>query len=258
MRIAFDVSPLSHPLLGIGNYVQGSLGGLVEVAGGAHEIVAFAPTSIRGSDRIRAASRRRSMSSSAPTATAVIPGFSARWWRRTLLFLRASTGGAECVAYLFWRECREHLRSIHLRVAAGDGCRRSTLIRALARYSLRGREENKRGTRRRVKIRAIGFGARRKTPSAGMRRHLLGSVSSASPVACPCRAWIRRSPHHESALPPFAGLHRSYTQRIIFIVGQIPVVEERHDDAESVELCAYRRMDFPTRSNGRAFARRVR
>jgi glycosyltransferase involved in cell wall biosynthesis len=55
MRIAFDVSPLSHPLLGIGNYVQGSLGGLVEAAGGAHEIVAFAPTSIRGRDRIRAA-----------------------------------------------------------------------------------------------------------------------------------------------------------------------------------------------------------
>jgi glycosyltransferase involved in cell wall biosynthesis len=55
VRIAFDVSPLSHPLLGIGNYMQGSLGGLVEVAGGAHEIVAFAPTSIRGPDRIRAA-----------------------------------------------------------------------------------------------------------------------------------------------------------------------------------------------------------
>ena len=55
MRIAFDVSPLSHPLLGIGNYIQGSLGGLAEAAGGEHEIVAFAPTSIRGGDRIRAA-----------------------------------------------------------------------------------------------------------------------------------------------------------------------------------------------------------
>ena len=55
MRIAFDVSPLSHPLLGIGNYIQGSLGGLAEAAGGAHEIVAFAPTSIRGPERIRAA-----------------------------------------------------------------------------------------------------------------------------------------------------------------------------------------------------------
>jgi glycosyltransferase involved in cell wall biosynthesis len=55
VRIAFDVSPLSHPLLGIGNYVQGSLGGLAEAAGGEHEIVAFAPTSIRGPSRIRAA-----------------------------------------------------------------------------------------------------------------------------------------------------------------------------------------------------------
>jgi alpha-1,3-rhamnosyl/mannosyltransferase len=55
VRIAFDVSPLSHPLLGIGNYIQGSLQGLVEVAAGVHEIVAFAPTSIRGPGRIRAA-----------------------------------------------------------------------------------------------------------------------------------------------------------------------------------------------------------
>ena len=55
MRIAFDVSPLSHPLLGIGNYIRGSLAGLAEAAAGRHEIVAFAPTSIRGPKRIRAA-----------------------------------------------------------------------------------------------------------------------------------------------------------------------------------------------------------
>ena len=55
MRIAFDVSPLSHPPLGIGNYIRGSLSGLVEAAGGRHEIVAFAPTSLRGPGRIRAA-----------------------------------------------------------------------------------------------------------------------------------------------------------------------------------------------------------
>jgi glycosyltransferase involved in cell wall biosynthesis len=55
MRIAFDVSPLSHPLLGIGNYIQGSLGGLAEAAAAEHEIVAFAPTSVRGPERIRAA-----------------------------------------------------------------------------------------------------------------------------------------------------------------------------------------------------------
>jgi glycosyltransferase involved in cell wall biosynthesis len=57
MRIAFDVSPLSHPLLGIGNYIQGSLAGLAKASVGAHEIVAFAPTSIRGPERIRAALR---------------------------------------------------------------------------------------------------------------------------------------------------------------------------------------------------------
>ena len=53
MRIAFDVSPLSHPLLGIGNYIQGSLAGLADASAGKHEIVAFAPTSIRGLQRIR-------------------------------------------------------------------------------------------------------------------------------------------------------------------------------------------------------------
>jgi glycosyltransferase involved in cell wall biosynthesis len=55
MRIVFDVSPLSHPLLGIGNYIRGSLGGLVEASEGRHEVVAFAPTSIRGPQAIRAA-----------------------------------------------------------------------------------------------------------------------------------------------------------------------------------------------------------
>ena len=53
MRIVFDVSPLSHPLLGIGHYIRGSLEGLVEASGGKHEIVAFAPTSLRGPGRIR-------------------------------------------------------------------------------------------------------------------------------------------------------------------------------------------------------------
>ena len=52
MRIAFDVSPLSHELTGIGNYIRGSLEGLCEVADGRHEIVAFAPTSPRGMRRI--------------------------------------------------------------------------------------------------------------------------------------------------------------------------------------------------------------
>ena len=49
MRIAFDVSPLSHaPRTGVPNYIRGSLSGLVAAAGGEHEIVPFAPTSLRG------------------------------------------------------------------------------------------------------------------------------------------------------------------------------------------------------------------
>jgi glycosyltransferase involved in cell wall biosynthesis len=48
VRIAFDVSPLSHPRTGIGNYVRGSLAGLAEASAGAHELVAFAPTRLRG------------------------------------------------------------------------------------------------------------------------------------------------------------------------------------------------------------------
>jgi len=55
VRIAFDVSPLSHPATGVGNYIRGSLAGLLEAAGGRHEVVAFAPTSIYGPARIGAA-----------------------------------------------------------------------------------------------------------------------------------------------------------------------------------------------------------
>ena len=52
MRIAFDVSPLSHPRTGVGNYIRGSLAGLVEAAGTRHEVVPFAPTSPQGKRRI--------------------------------------------------------------------------------------------------------------------------------------------------------------------------------------------------------------
>lgn len=48
MRILFDVSPLSHPRTGVGNYIRGSLAGLADAAGGRHEVVAFAPTSPAG------------------------------------------------------------------------------------------------------------------------------------------------------------------------------------------------------------------
>jgi glycosyltransferase involved in cell wall biosynthesis len=49
MRIAFDVSPLSHERTGVNNYIRGSLAGLAEVARPlGHELVAFAPTSPAG------------------------------------------------------------------------------------------------------------------------------------------------------------------------------------------------------------------
>jgi glycosyltransferase involved in cell wall biosynthesis len=52
VRIAFDVSPLSHPRTGVGNYIRCSLAGLVEAAGTEHEVVPFAPTSPQGKRRI--------------------------------------------------------------------------------------------------------------------------------------------------------------------------------------------------------------
>jgi glycosyltransferase involved in cell wall biosynthesis len=55
VRIAVDVSPLSHPRSGIGTYLRGSLAGLAEAAAGEHEIVAFAPTSPQGRKAIPAA-----------------------------------------------------------------------------------------------------------------------------------------------------------------------------------------------------------
>lgn len=50
MRIVVDVSPLSHPRTGIGNYIRGMLRGLVEA--GAGDVVAFAPASGRGAEQI--------------------------------------------------------------------------------------------------------------------------------------------------------------------------------------------------------------
>ena len=55
MRIVVDVSPLSHPRTGIGNYIRGSLAGMAGAVDGRHELVALAPTSLRGPAAIRAA-----------------------------------------------------------------------------------------------------------------------------------------------------------------------------------------------------------
>jgi glycosyltransferase involved in cell wall biosynthesis len=54
VRIAIDVTPLSHPRTGIGNYLRGMIAGLVGVAGG-HEIMGFGPVSLSGYRRIREA-----------------------------------------------------------------------------------------------------------------------------------------------------------------------------------------------------------
>jgi glycosyltransferase involved in cell wall biosynthesis len=55
MRIAVDVSPLSHPRTGIGNYLRGMVAGLAAGAGTRHELIAFAPTSTSGANLVRAA-----------------------------------------------------------------------------------------------------------------------------------------------------------------------------------------------------------
>ena len=52
MRIVYDVSPLTHPRTGVGNYILGALRGMAAVAAGEHELVAFAPAAIRGRRRL--------------------------------------------------------------------------------------------------------------------------------------------------------------------------------------------------------------
>jgi alpha-1,3-rhamnosyl/mannosyltransferase len=49
MKVAFDVSPLSHPRAGVANYMLCSLRGLVEAGA---DVLAFAPVSVRGERRI--------------------------------------------------------------------------------------------------------------------------------------------------------------------------------------------------------------
>jgi glycosyltransferase involved in cell wall biosynthesis len=52
VRIVVDVSPLALPRTGIGNYLRGMVAGLARVAGGEHELVAFAAVGIAGRRRI--------------------------------------------------------------------------------------------------------------------------------------------------------------------------------------------------------------
>jgi glycosyltransferase involved in cell wall biosynthesis len=53
MRIVLDVSPLSRPRTGIGNYIRGMVAGLAEAVGDEHKLVAFGPSGPRGRQRIR-------------------------------------------------------------------------------------------------------------------------------------------------------------------------------------------------------------
>jgi glycosyltransferase involved in cell wall biosynthesis len=55
MRIVVDVSPLSRPRTGIGNYIRGMVAGLAAAGEGRHELVAFGPSGPRGRQRIREA-----------------------------------------------------------------------------------------------------------------------------------------------------------------------------------------------------------
>jgi glycosyltransferase involved in cell wall biosynthesis len=55
VRIAYDVTPLSHPRTGVGNYILGALQGMTEAAAGSHELVAFGPVSVRGRKQLDAA-----------------------------------------------------------------------------------------------------------------------------------------------------------------------------------------------------------
>jgi glycosyltransferase involved in cell wall biosynthesis len=48
VRIAYDVTPLSHPRTGVGNYILGALKGMLAAGGTEHEFVAFGPVSVRG------------------------------------------------------------------------------------------------------------------------------------------------------------------------------------------------------------------
>jgi glycosyltransferase involved in cell wall biosynthesis len=75
VRIVVDVSPLSRPRTGIGNYVRGMVAGLAEAGDGRHEIVAFGPSGPNGRRRIREALSSTGVELRLP----LLPR--AQWWR---------------------------------------------------------------------------------------------------------------------------------------------------------------------------------
>jgi glycosyltransferase involved in cell wall biosynthesis len=68
VKIVVDVAPLSHPRTGVGNYIRGSLLGLAEA--GAHDVLAFAPASVRGKREIERALRGIEVSRRVPVMPA--------------------------------------------------------------------------------------------------------------------------------------------------------------------------------------------
>lgn len=48
MRLAFDVTPLSVPRTGIGNYMRGALSGIAQCSGDEHDVIAFSLSSRSG------------------------------------------------------------------------------------------------------------------------------------------------------------------------------------------------------------------
>jgi len=75
VRIVVDVSPLSRPRTGIGNYLRGMVAGLAEAAEGRHELVAFGPSGPSGRKRIR----ESLAGSGAELRLPLLP--KAQWWR---------------------------------------------------------------------------------------------------------------------------------------------------------------------------------
>src|SRR6266550_1044232 len=55
MRIVVDVTPLSNPRTGIGNYLRAMVAGLAEAGSRDTSVVAFAPSGLRGRKRIETA-----------------------------------------------------------------------------------------------------------------------------------------------------------------------------------------------------------
>jgi glycosyltransferase involved in cell wall biosynthesis len=100
VRIAYDVTPLSHPRTGVGNYILGALTGMLE-AGGGHEVVAFGPVSIRGRKVLGAsldglALRRRTLT--VPFAHATRRAWGAVEWPPAERFL----GGFDVLHFSDW------------------------------------------------------------------------------------------------------------------------------------------------------------